>query len=420
MLAAKKPLDTGLYLPQQHYDMLHTGAHGTAIVWERSATGKQWLKLAPDAAEIPYILAAQCGKKDSYLSVNEFYSWRIVRQLKSLRACYVDIDGCTDLKSALEKLQEAQLPPPSAVVWSGRGMHLYWLHEPVPARALPVWQRVQDKLLATLKPIGGDPMAKDCTRVLRIVGSLNGRTNSTVHGRVLDPQPWPFRHLCDEVLGYRDHKPAKVKDISVARAEKGLRPRTGSIYDRWYLVYQDLLKIADWHFLGGIPETFRDKWLFLTAVSLSWFANPATLASEIHNQAKLWTPGLTMAEVKAAYKQPLERAQKAYESHKDIAEGTSEDPRYKFKRETLYELLGGIIPPALEKDLRAIISDGVRQQHRRETDAKRWNSSRTEYLEQFKDSKESLKPWVALGISRATYYRKQAKATAIPADNADA
>jgi hypothetical protein len=391
----------------EHYDHLHGVAHGTALVWER-ATANRWHKLAPGDAHIPALLAAQTGQPDRYVSANEFHGWRLVALLKSLRCCYVDIDGCQDaehtLGEALERLREAQLPPPSAVVFSGRGLHLYWLIEPVPAKALAVWQRCQDVLIAALRPLGADPVAKDCTRVLRLVGSVNSKNGAVVRGLVFDPQPYGFRHLCDEVLGYRVPRTAEVRDMAVARAERGQRLSTGSIYDRWHVVYRDLRAIAESHLLGGVPHGHRDKWLFLSAVALSWFANPQTLARELEKQASNWTPGLSMAEVRSAIKGPVERAEAAAAGKRYEWEGEQLDPRFRFRRETLWDWMRDAIPAELVPELRAIVPDDVRAEHKRETDAKRWATHHA-------DSAAQKKPWEALGISRRTYYNRKARGT---------
>lgn len=410
-LPAEQQLSLGLDTGHDHFSHLHTPAHGTALLWER-ANGSRWHKLAPGDAHIPAILAAQAGQPDRYISANEFWGWRLVRLLKSLRCCYVDIDGCRDaeytLAEALDTLKAAQLPPPSAVVFSGRGLHLYWLIEPVPARALPVWQRVQDTLLAALRPLGADPATKDCTRVLRLVGSVNSKTGTEVRGVVFDAEPYPFRHLCDEVLGQRQPgRAAPVRDIAAARAERGERLRTGSIYDRWHLVYRDLLAIAEHHFLGGVPHGYRDKWLFLSAVALSWFANAHTLRSELERQARVWTPELSASEVRDAIAAPLQRAELAAQG-KQLKWGDELlDPRYRFKRETLFEWMAPIIPDDLAPQLRAIISDDTKAQRERERD--RVAEGRHESHQ--RGRKSAGQPWLELGVSRATYYRRKAAGT---------
>lgn len=416
-MQALKTDESRLDTAWQHYGMLHQPAHGTAILWERSAGGKRWTKIAPGHSAIPAMLAPHEGRQDRFISVNEFHGWRLVKLLRSLRACYVDIDGCTDLSLALETLREAELPPPSAVVNSGRGLHLYWLHQPLPAQALGVWQRVQNTLLAALQDIGGDPAARDCTRVLRLVGSVNSKSASLVQGLVLDPQPWDFRLLCDEVLGYREpEKRAEVRSLAVARARQQ-RPisdlgRAGGIYHRWQLVYNDLAQIASWHFLGGIPEKNRNNWLFLNAVALSWFAEPATLADELGQLAKAWTPTQTAEDIRDALKQPLERAQKAADARKSLGDDCKylpddKEPRYRYSRARLYELMQPLIPADEAHKLRAIIPESIWAARQREYKGNK--ISRSEYLAANTVSRD--KPWEALGIARATYYRKKGAGT---------
>jgi hypothetical protein len=396
----------------EHYDLLHSQQRGVSIVWEKTAAHgkKSWHKLAPDSPEIPFILAAQQGKEDRYVTVNEFHAWRVVRQLKSLRSLFVDIDASLQLDELLDALACAKLPAPSFVMHTGRGLHAYWLHAPVPSQALPVWQRCQDTIIAALASAGADKAAKDCARVLRLAGSVNSKTGTHVHGLVLDPEPWIFRDLCDEILGYRiaHEKPkATVRSIEAARAKTGARQSTGSIYDRWYLVYQDLLAIGRWYDFGGIPPGHRNNWLFASAVALSWFAHPETLEAELIGQARVWTPYLTEKEVRAAYQSPLERARMAAEGKTIEWQGMDIDPRYRMRRSTLYELLQPIIPPALERTLRAVISDETRKEHKRETNGSK--QTREAYLAE--NNASTLKPWAALGISRATYYRRKALGT---------
>lgn len=401
---------------QTHFQALHNNAHGTVLLWERGAPGAPWRKLKPGDENIPALLAAQVGQPDRYISVNEFHGWRLVRLLKSLRTNYVDIDykdsnKDIEIDDVLEHLRDSMLPQPSAVVWSGRGMHIYWIHESVPARALPVWQRCQDTLIRALAPLGADPAAKDCARVLRLVGSVNTKNNEEVRGLVLDAQPYEFHHLCNEILGYREPtrtKP-KIRDLATERAKRGERIHTGSVYDRWHLVYRDLLKIAEHHAAsGGIPEHHRNNWLFLNSVSLSWFANEATLREEVEGQARVWTRGLSDADVKAAIKAPLDRAIQA-RALKDREELTwDSDPRYKYKRQTLWEMMSPIIPPTLAHELRAIIPDEIKAEHKRESEAKRDRVAEGRHKTRHSESAAVTKPWEAMGVSRRTYYRRQA------------
>ena len=411
-LRQQRQLSLSLEHSQDHFDALHRNAHGTVILWECGAPDSPWRKLSPGDPHIPALLAAQRGQVDRYLTVNEFHGWHYVRLLRSLRAQYVDIDNENlSIDEVLEALRDAQLPVPSAVVHSGRGLHLYWIHNPVPAAALPVWQRCQDILIKALTPLKADVGARDCSRILRLVGSVNGKNGEEVHGLVIDPKPYDYHHLCDEIIGYRKPK-AEIRDLSVARARRGERVvRKNSIYTRWHLVYMDLLAIAKYYWMGGVPTGYRDTWLFLSAVAMSWYAQPRTLECELLKQAQEWTPGLSDREALAAIKTPLQRADAAARGEMYEWQGQQVDPRYRFKRETLWQLMSPIIPDDLAPQLRAIIPDEIKTEHEREREAKRDRVAEGKYKTHQVESVARAQPWVSMGISRRTYYRRQAAGT---------
>ena len=341
--------------PFEHFQMLHDEQRATAILWHRQAQGNRWIKLNPTDPMIPEILRAHEGKQDTYITPNEFNGWRLIRLLKSLRSTYVDLDGQTDIYAVLDRLHENRLPDPSAMLYSGRGLHLYWLHDPVPAQVLPVWQLMQDELIRVLKPLGADAAAKDCTRLLRLSGTVNSKSADQVVGHVLDGHRWPFRSLANEVLGER-RKSAEVRDLRARRkaSDKAIK---GSIYARWHMVYHDLLKISAAHG-HSIPTGQRDKWLFLAGCSLSWFTHPEGIEAEISSIGRTETD-LSAADFADAIQPNLKRARDAAEGKKMLWNGQSVDTRYRFRRQTLFNWLEPIIPATLLPQLRAIIPDGL-------------------------------------------------------------
>jgi hypothetical protein len=109
------PIET----PLEHFELLHTpDQHGIAVLWERQGLGKRWHKLGPNDPHMPALLRAQIGTRDSFLTVNEFYGWRQVASLKSLRSLYVDIDRLLSLEDIADALHQAKLPWPSLIVCS--------------------------------------------------------------------------------------------------------------------------------------------------------------------------------------------------------------------------------------------------------------------------------------------------------------
>ena len=351
-----------------HYDTLHKSPHGAVVVWERLALGRRWAKIEP-YHPVAALLGPYAGKQDVFVTVNEFWHWRLIRNLKSLRACYVDIDRFTDWEMALEALREAGIPPPSFMVLSGRGIHFYWLLEPLPAQALPTWQLVQDALVNALAPVGADYRPKDCTRLLRLVGTVNSKNGAEVVGRILTGDVWTLHGLADEILGPRIQT-ATVFDLKAhaARRRKPHAPAKGSIYAWWHIVYKDLCAIAGHYWLGGIPEGRRDTFLFLMANSLSWFACPDALQTEIVKTAKTFTPSLTLRQVETYAKPILKRAKEAAEGKRYSWQGREVDPRYAFRAETLSDWLGGqeLITPELWPELRALAPREVIHERRRE------------------------------------------------------
>ncbi|MEF3193817.1 MAG: helix-turn-helix domain-containing protein, partial [Halothiobacillaceae bacterium] len=153
---------------------------------------------------------------------------------------------------------------------------------------------------------------------------------------------------------------------------------SGSIYERWYKVYGDLLTIARHH--GGlIPEGHRDVWLFLAAVALSWFTRAEALAAEIDNAARTFTT-LTGAEVRKVVRTIQERAELAAQGQVVEWAGQKVDPRYRFRRSTLYAWLRGLIPDALLPELRAIIPDALARERKLVNDRERyWDGREAAY-----------------------------------------
>lgn len=406
MAIGSTQLSLDLSQPISHHEKLHRAAHGTVLYWEARKDDHRWTKIQP-GDPVAQLVAGFAGGDDTYLTVNEFYGWRHVRQLKSLRACYVDVDGTDNLDDVLDALRAARLPAPSFVVFSGRGMHLYWLLQPTPCTALPVWQRVQDALVKALASIKADPAARDCVRVLRLVGTKNAKNGQEVRGLVLTDAVWTMHELADEVLGARESKRGKVYDLAAAGARKGKkksRKWTGSIYDWWHLVYRDMCAITDYHWFGGVPEGHRDRVLFVMSVALSWFTHPDSLHDEILATAKTFTPTLEEREVVTLMGPVLKRAEMAAAGERLAYNGKLYDPRYNYSAEGLRDYLADVIPDELHAQLRALAPAEVIMQRKKERDAGRdrvaegrYKQNRAAYLQAAEDKAVSARLMKALG-----------------------
>jgi hypothetical protein len=359
-----------------HWEIVNSQATKNLVIWT-PRLHPHWHVVGAEHAR--KVLATLDGQHDVFVTPNEFYGWRMVRHLAKLDALYVDIDApdahadpSALVETALSRVVKAQIPAPSFIVYSGRGAHLYWLFTPVPAAALPRWQACQRRLQ---KLLFSDPAAVDCTRVLRVVGSANPRATPerrTVMGEQLCRERYDFDWLCEQVL---PAERAVIRDIRGQRARKSEKKRREAngkgIYAWWTLVYQDLITISNFHWFGGVKEGHRDTFLFLTAVALSWFTRSDALKNEIAATARQLMPTLNSREVESYTTSVVNRAMQSADGETVKWRGQQRDPRYWFKRETLYQLLEALIPVELIDDLRAIVPKHVIEQRKRDRDGLR-------------------------------------------------
>lgn len=364
--------------PGNHAEYIHSGTrHGTVLFWERAAGGNRWTKCSPHQ-DLPALARQLRATVDTYLSVNAFNGWRRVSLLKSLRAVYVDLDGMQDLEAALDVLASARMPAPSFAVMSGRGLHLYWLLQSTPAKALPVWQRLQDTLIKTLEQVGVDKKCRDCTRVLRLAGTINSKSETECRGILLTGTEWDLHSLADEILGPRPARPpsrpkAMVRDIDAAAARRGRKSApAGSIYAWWHLVYTDLVRLVQLAHRGQAPVGQRNNLLFVHAVALSWFAQADALEDEIMAAGRLIT-NLSDSEIRQSMQPVIERSRLAAEGGKIKWGEQDRDPRYFFKAETLRDWVGHDLVDRFGDQLRALAPAALIEERRAERDAARWS-----------------------------------------------
>ena len=108
------------------------------------------------------------------------------------------------LDLVLKRCQEWQIPLPSLVVDSGQGLQLKWFHDKLPRVALPRWDYLQEWLNDLFRTLGADKGAKDVSRILRVVQTVNQKNGYPV--RVLWQQdegytqePYSFNELIQAV-----------------------------------------------------------------------------------------------------------------------------------------------------------------------------------------------------------------------------
>lgn len=342
-----------------------------------------------------YLRKLQVGRVDAYIAQNEFFrrNRRAVNCWR-LTSCYVDLDtykldslygrpaeALTD--KLLRVCDDTQIPPPSIVIYSGRGLQAKWLLEtPVPRSAMPRWNLVQRLLGACLAGMGADLKALDASRVLRLVGSVNSKSGETVRivhktctptlGGILGPAGvvvYDFDTLANEMM------PLSREQLALRRAEVAahcghdiarqneLRRRRQSVRDSLVVVSgespssvtaQRLVpsKLA-WDRLGdlrklaelrngqlGMPSKQRNTFVFLGACFLASALVAPAFRAEVRELAREFAPTWTPAQVQHCISPTLSRLEAATRGEKVEFQGRQVDPRYRFSNKTLVDWLG--------------------------------------------------------------------------------
>lgn len=170
-------------------------------------------------ADMPKVLGVLDKNVDTWISQAEFIrpNRRVVNLLR-LGLLFADLDTYRVPALASRKPDElaasvlflcadAGLPVPSIQIYSGRGIQAKWLLEgTLPRQALPRWNACQRYLVDRLAHVGADTMAKDASRVLRTVETVNSKSGEVcrvVHvqsGNDGQPVRYNFEYLAETLL----------------------------------------------------------------------------------------------------------------------------------------------------------------------------------------------------------------------------
>lgn len=418
--------------PDQHVRVLHPikpaprGAVAT-VAHRRHGEhdGKPWVEIAVPLPDLERYCARYADKTDTYISQQVFRGWRRVQALARLDSISVDLDyhrlpALADYRpetvadGLLRHLDEVDLPPPSYVLATGRGLLATWLIDPVPRDALPRWRAVTDQLIAETRAWGSDRAASDAARVFRLAGTRHGRTGALVRPVWIDPRfgRWSLDDLAHEVLPIERQR---LEDLRRAREEgRAARPRpvallTAETY--WAKVLDDLQSLLQLRWFGLLPPGQRDRWLFLAGVAMSWLVPPRALWRELHALACEATGGAwDDRETRARLAAVMRRAAAAARGETVEWQGQKVDPRYRFRASTIVEWLGITRKEMIDGNFKVIIDDELRRKRaieRRKVSEKKRHVPREQWLSDH--DVQRAKPWEKEGINRATWYRRKAR-----------
>ena len=349
---------------------------------------------------IHYLNTLKEQEIDVYGSVNEFsMAKRSEATIVKLNKLMCDLDcheGGFNEWVTLEVLRAdffgSQVPYPSEVVNSGRGLHLYWYLEDEGRESLAKWKTVQQIILNSLAPISEQTSCNvdfkciDPSRVLRVEGTWNTKSKSPCrliektnltytlddilecfYGVNLDDLK-PFNSNPNKDTGNDKKTLTGAKNALNERGEwKDLKvKRTNgivSVFNAYSLLtcratdFRKLLELR-----GGDMEGMRDEFLTMYAWTvISKKDDLEKLERELQGLNSLFKAPLKDKEVSYKAKYIFERFNKEVIKGADTSQFTEFD-RYWYKNTTIIKRLE--ITPKEQKEMLTIISKEEKDQRR--------------------------------------------------------
>lgn len=266
---------------------------------------------------------------DTYMSINSFYvpkrSSECVRHINSL---YVDIDSHFEnnktnkirVNSALYFLEQdffkIEVPEPTLIMKTGRGLALYWALEHLPKQGLPLWTLVQEKLYKKIKEIeeyitdiNVDASALDVSRVFRISGSRNTKSKTLAKIYSCTGERFTLDEIIDEYIPELKiiDKKKKKKNLKLTDSQKKI-VYFYTTYNLHYTRLMDIVKLQQ--IRNGQCDGYRELMCFLYRYYNCLYIKNYDLALQntLEFNSKFTEP-LTYAEVVKATK----KAENGYE-----------------------------------------------------------------------------------------------------------
>lgn len=324
------------------------------------------------------------ARKDVYLSLQTFVApFRRNETLFKLNAIAFDVDahGAADPAEAIfdalyrfnrDIFEDNILPLPSMIIYTGRGLQIVYLLEPLPRQGMPFWSLVGEAMAKRLRTslderisINLDDNYTDITRVLRIPGTYN--TAAGRYARIVAPEEG------EELSRYRldalrdEYLPELI--IPSAKPVKQVRPdRVSHLFNAYTLHMarlDDLVKLLELREGSKVPIDGRRRMVFLYRYwSCFCVGQEAALEAALAFNARFYEPLPDKTVIKET-----QSAEKAYTAWKE-----DNKKGYNYRNDTLIRLLG--ITEEEQTHLDTII--GKTEKNRRQRDKNWYNNKRND------------------------------------------
>ncbi len=389
----------------RHVDLRQRGGH---------AKGRRVRQSSYPLHMLPEVLSAIDPRLNSYITQSEFTqpNRRIVN-LWRLGVIWLDMDTYKtewgagrsleqQTRDLLWILADKGYPEPSLVMSSGRGLYLKWFHEGLPRAALPRWNAVMREITQEMAEWGSDAAAKDASRVLRVLGTVNTRSGESA--RLLHITPgadglpirYDFDYLSEHFLPLSRGQTREKRLAAMARQaatearrmalqEKRIRRGFGQNLPQispnlrpfsaqqlaWHRV-EDLRRLVQLRKASGEGlEGYRELMLFwqMNHLLLSQQVDLRTFWQESYALASELDPEWARKEGRNTLGSLFIKAKAQLNGEKVEFNGKSWTPLYTPRNQTLIEVFR--ITADEERQMRTIVSETVAKERSRARDVQR-------------------------------------------------
>lgn len=271
--------------------------------------------------------------------------------------------------------EDEEIPLPSVVLYSGRGLYLKWFwSKPIPNAEAGRALAVNRALVKRLTKFGADAAAVDMARILRLCGTVNGKTGRPVeiiHLRGTEDAPltYDFDAFARAILPVTtDAAPEGGMRANVVpmrpRTQGARRPGMFSREGWHWGVVRDLRTLAARHYPNGIvQEGKRDLYAVHLACQLAQVVPYHVLAREVEAAARTLLPaGYVERDMKGHLSAVLARAKRAAEGELVEFRGGLVSPVYTYSKTRIMAELG--VTPDDEPHMTRLISDDEKERRR--------------------------------------------------------
>ena len=359
---------------------------------------------------------------DTFVTVNTMYiPKRNVGNIRQFRALYIDIDNVEGDQvgvsyQVLNLAEKGEIPYPSMIISSGRGLHVYWRIKNAPFGALQTWQELEDMLYHKLKRFGADIKATDAARVLRLPGTINSKNDVKCSILMVDNNlEYSMYELRERFLNY---KPIK-QQLEILQTKKQSNVVTNRLFNSYSLHIsraQDIITLCGLrnYNVTGYRNMIIHCYAYWKGI---YIRDIDELAKEVYELNNSFSKPLVINEVDAVLRCIPKAIQKFinYEQgirngeRKRVSKGMRDKEGYWYKNQTLIERLNITIEE--QKNLKTII--GTEEKYRRNNASRREKRRNEEGLTKREQKKKEKEKEIKLLINKGYNMNQVAKALGI-------